>query len=313
MGIFLSKVIPPEPTDQEINNAITIKNITNIEINNEIRNINNTMIEIVNRTTMNVIYALAYDIMTGNKAKNILILISENSNSSISFEYINKAIIQIISDGNAMSSLSSEIRSYLAKSTEKYSILKESLRNVTNLIYLSNDNSEIDKMAKKSENIQINNLKNNIKNIYIDQTEINTIVDTIGYKTITQSLLNSCSDNVTSQNIIDMDTYNAKKNNGKVKISESQMVTALNICINESKIVKMITDNIIDKINITAFDANVLRVLREKKLAEKEQKELDHTNNIRLIIMIITIIIFIIAIYFLYKLSSNNKNSKLSK
>jgi hypothetical protein len=313
MGIFLSKVTPPGPTDQEIKNAIIIKNITNTEINNEIQNINNTMIEIVNRATMNVIYALAYDIMTGNKARNVLISISENSNSTISFEYINKAIIQIISDDDAKSSLSSEIRSYLAKSTEEYSILKQSLRNVTNLIYLNKDDSEIDKMAKNSENTEINNLKNNIKNIYIDQTEINTIIDTIGYKTITQSLLNSCSDNVTSKNVIDIDTTNANNNDGKLKINESQMVEALNTCIIRSNIVKIITNDIINKTNKAAFEVNALRVLREKELAEKEKKELERTNNIRLIIMIIIIIILIIAIYFAFKLSSNNKNSDLSE
>lgn len=303
MGIFSSKVI----SDQEIKNAITIKNITNTEINNEIRNINNTMTEIVNRATMNVIYALAYDIMTGNKARNILISISENSNSSISFEYINKAIIQIISDDAAISSLSSEIISYLAESTVNYSILKESLRNVTNLIYLNEDNSEIEKMAKNSKNIEINNLKNNIKNIYIDQTEINTIVDTVGYAAITQSLLNSCSDNVTSQNIIDIDTNNASKNNGKLKINESQMVSTLNICIIQSNIVKEITDSIINKIKKEAFDVNELRVLREKELAR--------TNNIRLSIMciIIIIIMLIIGIYFFFNLSSNSKNLNLSE
>lgn len=313
MGIFSSKVIPTGPSDEEIKNAKMIKMIAESEIYNEQQNINNTMTEVINRATMNVLYALADDILDGHTKDNILILISENSNSSKSFEYLFKAIKQIMSDEEAILSLYHELKDYLIKNTKGYIILKKSLQNITNLIYFVKDDSEIEKMAKKLENTDINILKNNIKNIYVNQYEIETVITDICKSSITTSLLNSCNSSVLIKKTIDIDKNNAANNNGNIKISDSELVKALNTCINKSSFIDSIVINIVNKINIAAKNANEKRILHEKELEELHQKELQQSQNIKILIFSIITITLIVGIYLFIKYRSDAKNQDLSE
>lgn len=251
---------------------VDIKNEISLEIDNETRNINRIIATTINETTMNVVNKVANDIVNSTGAANMLTaaaMIADGAGSiididqSISLSAINEATIQIINDVDSQTKLASQMAQDVANKTTNDSAMTASLQAAANLTSLQKDAGGIEKIladvmkmasdftdsiagskiSKEQHTTIKNTMKSKIKNVTINQNDIQNTIKNVVDSTITQETMNTCKNTVISQNNINIEGPIAAQNGGKIVLRQALAVKALSKCIMDAKgSVKLGTD-----------------------------------------------------------------------
>jgi len=251
----------------------TIMNEINIKIKNETQNINKILNENMSETTSNVTATVAASIESSTGGSNVISgknFVADGAgsvidiNQQISMQTIQKAAIQISSDVSSQTKLANEMSQNISNKVKSDNDLKNSLQSAAKLTSTKKDEGGIEKIldsamnmintftkgitGQKISNEQETEIRNtinqDIQNITINENDIKDKVTTIINSNITSEMKNSCSSNITAQNIIEFDKMQAT-NGGKISIAQSSVVKALSDCVIKAANTAQITDEII--------------------------------------------------------------------
>jgi hypothetical protein len=240
--------------------SITETQITNeiqIMINNETQNINNILNQTITDTTSNVVIENATKLQISTAGNNNVNVDGDiratddgviDINQLIDIDTINKATAQIVNDVSQISDLSAKIATQLQNKTTNDNSVEGSLAAVASLTKTVTNaggpegmlKSVMDTVSKMGEfnnkskdetkTMIMNKMNIQISNKVLNQNDIKNIIQNHSTSNINQQNLQQCKVNVTAANNVVAKNIIAE-GRGKVKISQSAVVKALNECI----------------------------------------------------------------------------------